>query len=105
MATPRIGKGRRVHLYIREWMEHRGLSDEQVANRIGVARETIWRWRTEQHRLNPEKIAQLAAALDIEPEELYRPPSSPNLNAIVKDYPEDLQKKAAEMVRLLGRAS
>lgn len=100
----RIGQRRKAHLYIKEWFDHRGLSDEKVANRLGVARETVFRWRTEQHRLNPEKIAQIASAVDCEPMELYRPPDRPSLDAIIADAPEDLQNTAVDIVRrLVGR--
>lgn len=102
----RIGQRRRVHLYVKEWMDARGLSDEKLGNRLGVARETVWRWRTEQHRLNPEKLAQLASALDIEPQDFYRPPTRPSLDAIVEDAPDDLRNTAVDIVRrLVGRNS
>jgi transcriptional regulator with XRE-family HTH domain len=97
----RIGQRRRGHLYIKEWMDLRGLSDERLAQRLEVGRETVWRWRVEQHRLNPEKIAALASALDIEPEELWRLPSRPSLDAIIKDAPDELQATAADIVRRL----
>jgi transcriptional regulator with XRE-family HTH domain len=102
----RIGSGRRAHLYIEEWIKFRGLSDETVGNRLGRARETIWRWRTEQHRLNPEKLAELASALDIEPQDFYRPPSRPSIDALVEDAPDDLRNTALDIVRrLVGRKS
>lgn len=103
----RIGKKRRLHLYIQEWMENRGLSDEQLGLRMGVARATVWRWRSEQHRLNPEKIEALARALDLEPQDLWRPPSEPilpgrpSLDEMIKDAPEDLQNTATDIVRRL----
>lgn len=85
-------------------MAHRGLSDEQVAGRLEVARETVTRYRGQQHRLNPDKIAAIAAALDCEPEDLWRPPDRPSLDAMVKDAPADLQATAADIVRrLVGR--
>lgn len=101
MATPRIGQRRKAHLYVKEWMDHRNLSDEQVANRLGMARETIWRWRKEQHRLNPEKLAALAGALDMEPQEFYRPPSQPSLDAMVSGETVEIQQMAADIVRRL----
>jgi hypothetical protein len=102
----RIGSGRRAHLYVREWIEFRGLSDETVGNRLGRARETIWRWRTEQHRLNPEKLAELASALDIEPQDFFRPPSRPSIDALVESAPDDLRNTALDIVRrLVGRKS
>lgn len=101
-----IGRRGAAHLYIKEWMDELGVSDEKAANRIGVARETVYRWRTEQHRLNPDKIAELAHALNIEPEQFYRLPGRPSLDALVKDAPVDLQNTAADIVRrLVGKAS
>lgn len=102
MAT-RIGQRRRAHLYIDEWFAHRGLNDEKVGARLGLDRTTVWKWRKNQSRLDPAKMDALAEALDIEPHELYRPPTSPSLDAIAKDYPDDLKQKAAEIVRLLGK--
>jgi transcriptional regulator with XRE-family HTH domain len=101
-----IRKTARARLFIAEWIEHRGLSDEKIANRIGVARETVWKWRNQPRRLDPDKLAALALALDIEPEELWRPPHRVSLDALVKDAPDDLHATAADIVRrLVGRAS
>ena len=102
----RIGPRRAKRLFIKEWMDAKEVSDERAANRIGVARETVYRWRKEQHRLNPEKIALLASALDMEPEEFHRPPGRRSLDALVKNAPDDLHKMAVDIVeRLLGKAS
>lgn len=106
VGNPRVGQKRKLHLYIKEWMDERGLSDERLANRLGVARETVFRWRTQQHRLNPEKIAVLASALDLEPIELYRLPGIRSLDAIVANAPDDVRQTAADIVsRLVGKAS
>lgn len=102
----RIRKGARTPLFIREWMVHRHLSDERLANRLELARETVWKWRTQQQRLDPHKIARLAHALDCEPIDLWRPPSRRSLDAIMKDAPEDLQATAADILQaLVKRAS
>lgn len=97
----RIRRRARSRLYLDEWFAHRGLNDEKVAGKIGVHRETVWRWRQEQNRLNPDKISDLAVALDCEPEELWRPPGRPSLDSIVKDAPAELQATAADIVRRL----
>jgi transcriptional regulator with XRE-family HTH domain len=100
--VPRIGRKQRSHLYIEQWMEARGLSDQKMADRIGVERPTVTRWRRQQHRLNPEKIAAIAAALDIEPAELWRPPSRPSVDALLRDADDDMLQRAAEVVRLIA---
>lgn len=95
-----IRKSTHKHLYIEEWMDRRGLNDESLANRIGVARATVTRWRKQQHRLNPGKIAAIAAALDLEPSALWHPSHRPSLDAMVQNAPDALVNDAAEMVRL-----
>jgi transcriptional regulator with XRE-family HTH domain len=102
----RIRKGVRPYLYVDEWMAFRDLSDEKIANRLGRDRVTIWRWRKEKRRLTPEKQAELAHALDIEPEQLWRPPTDVSLDAMVKDVPAELKQTALDIVsRLIRRAS
>lgn len=94
----------RAHLYIDEWMEELLLNDEKVGEIMGKSRTTVWRWRTEQHRLNPEKIAAMAVAMGLEPEDLWRPPGRPSIDAIVKDETEDGVRRIANAVRALLKA-
>jgi transcriptional regulator with XRE-family HTH domain len=102
----RIGGRRRAHLYIKEWMDHRGLSDETLGNRLGVARQTVYRRRIEQHRLTPDKIAEFASALDCEPEDLWRPPSRPSIDAVTSDLPDEIHGDVLEFAeRLRKRAT
>ena len=85
-------------------MNYRGVSDEQLAGRLGVARATVTRYRNEQHRLNTGKIVAIAAALDIEPEKLWQPPppnDRPSLDALVAKVPTDELRKLAETLRYL----
>ena len=91
----------RGHLYIEEWMKELGLTDEKLGLRMDKSRTTIWRWRTEQHRLNPEKIADIATAMGLEPDQLWRTPSRPSLDALVKNASDDMVKKAADVVNIL----
>lgn len=101
-----IGTRRPQRLFLREWRESFGLSVEQVANRIDVSRETIWRWENQQHRLNPDKMHQYAVALDIEPEQLWRLPSRPSADAILKDASKEQLSTAIDVVkRILQKAS
>ena len=85
-------------------MNYRSVSDEQLAACLGVARETVTRYRNEQRRLNPEKIAAIAAVLDIEPEKLWQPPppnDRPSLDALVAKLPTDEVRKLADTLGYL----
>lgn len=108
MAT-NIRKGARVHLYITEWFDAKDLNDEKVGNRLGVDRATVFRWRKEQNRLNPAKIAALASALEIEPEDFWRPPpppdAPPSLDKLVEGAPDNIRAMAVDIVRrMAGKA-
>jgi hypothetical protein len=101
----RIGGRRRAHLYIKEWMDLRGLSDEALGNRLepGVARQTVHRWRHEQWRLDPYKIAAIARALDCEPQDLWSMPSRPSIDAITKRLPDEIHGDVVEFARRLAK--
>jgi transcriptional regulator with XRE-family HTH domain len=89
---------RRLHLFIKEHMDDKDISDEKMAKEIGTNRETIWRRRTEQHRLNPQKIAEIAGVLGITPEELHRPPGVKSIDALLKDADKDTWDMAFDIV-------
>ena len=104
----RIRQGARLHLYVKEWREARGLSLEALGGRLGVEKNTVWRWENEQHRLNPEKQAALADALNLDsPSDLWRPPTSrPSLDAIAEGASEEVKDTLVDIVtRLTKRAS
>lgn len=104
MATPKIRKGARLHYYIKEWIDHLGLSDQDVANRMGVGRTTVWKRYSEQHRLTPAKVAQIAEALDRHPNELLFPPEVPSLDALAEGAtPEQRAAMVGDVIRRMRR--
>lgn len=105
MATDRIRKGAKPHLYIKEWMDHLHVSDDDMAGRLEVAsRTTVWKRYTEQHRLDLGKIQQFADALGIHINQLYYPPGVRSLDAIAADASPEQREKAADMLNIfLGK--
>jgi len=100
MAT--IRKGARLHYYLEEWFRHLGLSDQDVASRMGLSsRTSVWKLRTEQHRLTPEKVARIADAIDRHPNELLFPPEVPSLDAIA--HGATLEQRAAMVTDIMRR--
>lgn len=91
--------GPRLHYYIKEHMERLGVSDEDLANLLGIGRETVWKRYTDQRRLNPEKIAQMAEALKMHTSELLFPPDVPSLDAIAKDASDEQRAMAADILK------
>lgn len=47
--------------------ELRGLSDPQIADRLGVSKRTVMRWRHGTHRAEERTADRVAARLDLHP--------------------------------------
>jgi transcriptional regulator with XRE-family HTH domain len=102
MATDRIRKGAKTHLYIKEWMENLGISDDEMAGRIGVAsRTTVWKRYREQHRLDLGKIQEFADALGISRSQLNYPPGIQSLDAIAEKLTPAQREVAAEVIKVM----
>lgn len=102
----RIRKGARLHYYIKEHMDRLGVSDEAMAGRIGVTRETVWKRYTDQRRLDPFKVLEFADALDMHPSELLFPPGTPSLDAIANGASPDQREMVADIVRrMMGKSA
>ncbi len=87
-------------------MEHLGLSYEQIGNRLDppVSRTTVWRWVHEQWRLNPEKMAALAEAMNLSgASDLYRRPERPSMDALANTMSDELYQTALDIVRRLAK--
>lgn len=101
----RIHKMAPRRLFLREHRKAKGVSAETMAGRLDMERESVLRLEREPQRANPEKQAAYAAALELEPEELWRPPGTPSVDAMIHNAPEDVQKMVVDVVRrMIGRA-
>jgi DNA-binding XRE family transcriptional regulator len=79
------------------------MSAEAMAESLGIERESVYRLEREAYtRLNPEKQVAYARALNIEPEDLWRPPGVPSLDGMVAGLPTDIQATIADIVERLA---
>lgn len=103
-VVTRIYQSRKRRLFLREHRKAKGVSATVMAGRLGIERESVLRLEREPQRVNSEKQADYAAALDLQPEELWRPPAvpetprAPSLDAMVKDMPEETRAMVADIV-------
>jgi transcriptional regulator with XRE-family HTH domain len=104
MVTGRYKKRPRP-LFIKEWQEHWGISAETMAERMGIERESYYRLLRELHRINIDKLAQLADAMGngMEPPDFYRPPTRQSVDSMLEGVPEDVRETAIDIVRRLVR--
>lgn len=52
---------------IKELREEAGLTQGQLAERVGVKRNTIWRWENEQANLSPKNREKLSEIFNVAP--------------------------------------
>lgn len=102
---PRIGPRKPVRVFLAEWREDLGLSQQDVGNRIEppVDKGTVSRWENAKPGgLSLGVIAAYAEALGRSAAEMYRPPDNrPSLDAMASDLPLDEVEKVAGDIRFL----
>lgn len=103
--TPRIRKGAKPHVYLREWRKHKKLKAVAMAERLEIERESYYRLEREPQTLSVAEVMELAEAIGIEPKSLWEPPPEagkpprPSLDAIVQDLPSPQVEGFADMLR------
>lgn len=98
---------RRVKTYIAEWREHYGLTQKQVAERLGCDVMTVSRWELHKTAITMDILAAIAEALagdTIEAEDLLHHPERPTPNQLMRDQPQELQEQALSILRAMRRA-
>jgi transcriptional regulator with XRE-family HTH domain len=65
-------------LYLKEWRQHRGLTQQQLADRIGTAKSYVSKWETKERALRDiNRIKKICEVLDIGQDDLSKmPPKS-----------------------------
>jgi transcriptional regulator with XRE-family HTH domain len=64
-------------LRVKEWRQVRGWTQRQLATRAGCSRELISSIETARYAPNTDRLAELAAALDVPIQDLFPPPTRP----------------------------
>src|SRR5215211_2775178 len=88
---------------LREWRENRGLTQQELADRIGTARDTISKWETGDRGAQPANAKKLAEVLSVEVRDLAeefeswigRVHSIPELRPIALDLKAECREMAA----------
>lgn len=101
----RIGPKRPFRLYIAEWRENRGLSQQQLGDRLGTSDVTISRWETGKRRPDLNAQAAVAEALDIDPFDLRRHPDTPSADDLLRDQPPEIREQAIKLIIAIRKSA
>jgi transcriptional regulator with XRE-family HTH domain len=101
----RIGPTTPRRIYIREWREHRELTQQQLADRLDTDKGTISRYERGHRRLDGVVLQDLAYALDVDVPDLYRHPAQPSADALLRDASPQLVSNVISIIEALKRAA
>ena len=99
----RIGPRRPTRIFLAEWREARGLSQERLGERLGVSKMTVSRWERNVASVNINVMSALAEALDIEPRDLFRHPDTPSADALLRNQPDAIVDQAIAVIGALRK--
>lgn len=85
-------------IYLKEHREASGLSAAEMGEKLGIERESVYRLEKKYWGVSSQKQAAYAAALGLEPQDLWRLPSDPSLDTILSKAPEDVQKSVQNLL-------
>jgi len=97
----RIGPKKPFRLYLAEWREAKGLSQEALAGRLDTTDVTISRWETGKRRPDLDALAAYAEALGIELMDLYRHPDQPSADALLRDQSPAVVTQAIKLIKAI----
>lgn len=99
----RIGPKRPLRLFLAEWRLERGLTQEQLADRLGTSHVTISRWETGKRQPNLDAQEAIAEALGIEAVDLRRHPDQPSADYLLRGQPAEIIDQAMKLIRAIRR--
>jgi transcriptional regulator with XRE-family HTH domain len=98
---------RRVRkVYLAEHREAKGLTQKQLAERLGSDVMTISRWELGKTAISTDALAAISEALwgDLgEPEDLYHHPDKPTPNQLLRGQPADVVENAMKMLMAIRK--
>jgi transcriptional regulator with XRE-family HTH domain len=99
----RIGPRRPFRQYLKEWRETRGLTQQQLADRLETGKDQISRWENGKRGMGAEVIAALSEALQLEPGDLFRDPAVPSADELLRKATPEERRLAIDLVlRVVG---
>lgn len=99
----RIYPKRLPRIWLAAWREHVGITQQQLADRIGTTDVTISRWETGKRRPDMGALAAMAEAMGRQIQDMYRHPNQISADELLRDQPADVVEQAIKLIRAIRR--
>ena len=97
----RIGPRRPRRQYLREWRNSRGLTQEQVAERLNTSKGQVSNWESGKRGMSAGVIEALEEALQLEPGDLFRNPAQPSADDLLRNATPEQRRQALSVIEAL----
>lgn len=95
-----------MELRLAHWRTERGMTLEQVAERMGTDHTTVSRWERGHRKVSAGTLIKLAEIYNVHPGELFFPPprsNQPMVQKVADEIPDDSLDLWLEMGRALAK--
>jgi len=76
LTRAEIAENRKNLRFVKPWLNHRGLNQRELAERMTISEPTVSKWLAGTQSMTVAQFHQIAAILDAKPEELmFAPPA------------------------------
>jgi DNA-binding Xre family transcriptional regulator len=104
MSMARIGPRKPHRHFIREWMKAKGVTQEKLADRLGISQGTVSKALKSRTVLTEEYLMGIAEALDVQVADLFRDPKSPTQEELLRGLSEPERLTVIRMIEALRNA-
>ena len=101
----RIGPRQPFRHFLREWRKHRGLTQQQVADRLETNKGNVANWENGKRGIGADVQAALAEALSIDPQDLFRDPAQPSADALLRNATPEVRAQAFAIIEALMKTA
>jgi predicted XRE-type DNA-binding protein len=103
MTTHRIGPRQPHRHFIREWMKAKNLTQEKLADRMGITQGTVSKALKSKTVLTEEYLVGISAALGVTVADLFRDPASPTQEELLRGLTEPERVTVIRMIEALRK--
>jgi len=108
----KIGPSRPVRHFLKEWRKHRGLTQQQLADRLPsgddgkpTGKDVVSRWERNERGISMDVQAALAEALSITPADLFRDPAMPSADDLLRNASAEKRRAIFAVIETMMKSA
>jgi transcriptional regulator with XRE-family HTH domain len=91
----------KMRIYLSEWLTHLGLTQQELANRMGTDKSSVSRYVKDRRGVSQKKASEIADALGIDPVALFLAPDDAEAAALINRFKKFIDREGVNRAKLL----